>query len=107
MRKMKTFLYVIGRSEGPIKIGISSTPEKRLSSVQNGCPFKIEVLYRRKFYTRDDARYIEQHFHRTHAHVRLKGEWFDVSANSIIQTIECSFADSDCKWREFIDGDEL
>lgn len=106
-RNSKTFLYVIGRPEGPIKVGISSKPDKRVSSIQNGCPFPVEVHHRRKFYSREEARAAEAGFHKAHADRRLKGEWFDMQSAVAIALIEASFEEYDRRRRAFIDGDEL
>lgn len=75
-----TFVYVIGRNEGPVKIGISSRPDKRLGSIQNGCPFPIEILYKKRLHTRLKARSAEQYFHKLHFGSRLAGEWFNMTA---------------------------
>lgn len=40
------YVYIIGNKEQELyKIGISKQPNKRLSEIQTGNPYKLEVLY--------------------------------------------------------------
>lgn len=68
-------LYFIQCGEGgPIKIGISSDPVRRMSGMQVACPYPLALLH-------DcgpllDARAYEQRLHARYAPYRLSGEWF-------------------------------
>lgn len=82
------YLYVIGRVDGPVKVGISSTPGARLSAIQTGCPFAIELIFAVKFPDRVHALKHEQIFHEVHDQKRLHGEWFRLEADLAIESIE-------------------
>lgn len=84
------FVYVIGREQGPVKVGISSSPRARLDALQTGCPFRLEILHMQKMRDRDHAIYHERVFHDVHAHIRLMGEWFKLPSDLAIESIESS-----------------
>lgn len=69
-----TFLYavgVIGDCESPVKFGSSNDPMQRLSDIQCGCPYPLEVLAQIRA-----RRGIERLIHRYLHVTRLHGEWF-------------------------------
>lgn len=84
------FVYVIGREEGPVKVGISSNPRKRLSQIKTACPFAAELLHVEPMLDRNHARYHEEMFHGVYAEKRLNGEWFDLDADLAIEQVENS-----------------
>lgn len=70
----ESFLYVF-HCEGFHKVGISKTPNFRLSSLQAMNPYPITlVLYRRV--RAEDARRFEMKIHALLRPYRLHGEWF-------------------------------
>jgi hypothetical protein len=85
------FIYVIGLEEGPIKVGITSSPGPRLAAIQTGCHFKIDILHLRECRDRDDALHHESTFHDVYEGVRLAGEWFDMEADLAIEGIDVGF----------------
>jgi hypothetical protein len=85
------FIYVIGREEGPVKVGVSSYPAGRLSTIQTGCPFKIDILHLRECRDRQHALKHEGSFHRVYADERLSGEWFDLEADYAIECVDMGF----------------
>lgn len=85
------FIYVIGREEGPVKVGITCAPERRLATIQTGCPFKIEILHLRKCFYREHALEHEESFHRVYREHRLAGEWFDLEADLAIEGVDTGF----------------
>lgn len=85
-----TYLYIIGRREGPIKVGITSKPIGRLKMLGTGCPFPIAILHLRLMDDRDHARWHEKCVHAACAQHRLSGEWFDMSCNEAVEQIETS-----------------
>lgn len=85
------FIYVIGREEGPVKVGITSSPNGRLSTIQTGCHFKIEILHLRECRDRDHALEHEQIFHDVYRDERLSGEWFNLDAAHAIEGVDVSF----------------
>lgn len=76
---MPTYLYAIGRPEGPIKIGISDNPEGRLATFQTSCPFKIVILHAEPCDSRQIAIEDEAFAHRHLRAHRLWGEWFQIA----------------------------
>lgn len=69
-------LYIIGNISKEIcKIGISDTPEKRLKSIQTGCPYKVNIL---SYYPDLDYK-TEKDLHRRFRESRLRGEWFRIN----------------------------
>jgi hypothetical protein len=85
------FLYVMGREDGPVKIGISNHPYGRAFSLQTGCPFKIEVLCTRKAKNRAHALYHEALLHDAFKEYRAHGEWFDIEAELVVEQVETAF----------------
>lgn len=85
------YIYVIGREEGPVKVGITSSPGSRLSTIQTGCHFPIEILHLRECRDRDDALRHEQSFHVVYEENRLTGEWFNLDADLAIEGVDCDF----------------
>lgn len=84
------FIYVIGRVEGPVKIGITSALGARLATLQTGCPYKIEVIYARACRDRESALSHERAFHEDNAENRLAGEWFDLDGEYAAEEIDAS-----------------
>jgi hypothetical protein len=71
-KKFKGFIYFFqGQSGGAIKIGYSSSPEKRLKELQTGYPDALKILL---MIPGDEK--TERIIHRQLKEFRLKGEWF-------------------------------
>ena len=71
-KKSKGFLYFFqGQSGGAIKIGYSSSPEKRLKELQTGYPDALKILL---MIPGDEK--AERVLHQQLKDFRLKGEWF-------------------------------
>ena len=94
-----SYIYAIGPKHGPIKIGYSKTPQKRVNELQTG---HHEKLYLHYYAEIDDnkAEIIEHLIHRSNNHRRINGEWFDLS-------IEDSKAEIDFAIIRFGDDDSL
>lgn len=98
MREQDIYVYVFGirkknRVSGPVKVGISATPSKRLASMQTGCPDELVLVTTFRFHCRENAKSIEAIFHKLHDKDRRKGEWFNLIPSDAIQYlityIEC------------------
>lgn len=87
---MTTYLYAIGHPNGPVKIGISHSPERRLSEFQTACPFPISVLHAEPCESRQVAFSDEAFAHRFFSEHRLWGEWFDVTGNMAIDCVKAT-----------------
>ena len=82
---MNYYLYCIAyKNEGPVKIGISDNPFRRLKELQTGNPYKLNIYFMRNFRTKEIARFIETNLsHQLNAkgvQINVGGnEWFDFS----------------------------
>lgn len=84
---VETFVYVIGRPQGPVKIGMSIDPERRAKALQPGCPFPLRVLHRVAFLSGKKAYEVEQQTHEILDDCATVGEWFDVDADYALDSI--------------------
>jgi hypothetical protein len=85
------YIYVIGREEGPVKVGISDNPHGRLRTLQTGSAVKLKLLHTRAGRDRAHVLWHEETFHVVHKDVRLSGEWFDMPADEAIESVDTSF----------------
>jgi hypothetical protein len=90
MNMSSTYLYVIGRHQGPVKIGISRDPSARLGSLQTGCPFKLDLLHKAALPSRVDAERQEGIIHDTYRDHWIRGEWFRLDADTATEAVECA-----------------
>jgi hypothetical protein len=86
------FIYVIGREEGPVKVGITSSPADRLRTLQTGCPFKLTLFQKWECADRSDAIEHEDIFGGVCADSRIIGEWFDMTAEHAVRVVNAPFA---------------
>lgn len=78
------FVYFAqGESGGPIKIGISRDPVRRVAALSNGSPERLEILF-----VRPANEEIERRLHRMFAAGRLHGEWFAEDTPKLAEFIE-------------------
>jgi hypothetical protein len=81
------FIYVIGGTEKPYKIGITNNPGRRLKNLQTGHPSKLRIHHVEPI-PDDQVRLIEQTIHKTINHKRLQGEWFDITLEDAIAEVK-------------------
>lgn len=81
-----SYIYIIGGTEKPYKIGFSKEPHKRLKSLQTGYPEKLTLHYIKEI-DETQVRQLEKHIHRAIAYKRTKGEWFNISLDDAISEI--------------------
>jgi len=81
---MKQNLYVIGEGTGSgvVKIGKSADVQSRLTSLQTGCPVRLQILH-----VESDAGELESWLHDQFAQYRQHGEWFNFGANDPVATV--------------------
>jgi hypothetical protein len=103
------FLYVIAKKSddagmvGPVKVGISNNPKKRLATIQTACPFPVDLAYVFSCPNREIARQMERMFHETRRDKCLYGEWFDYSPRQTVAilciafhvALRCNLSDDD------------
>ncbi len=86
MRERPTYVYMIGHERkdgmlgGPVKIGVSDDPAKRLKQMQTSSPQKLAILAVIAMPMRKAAFMLEAVLHAYFADKRMQGEWFDVCA---------------------------
>lgn len=81
------YIYVIGGTEKPYKIGITNNPERRLKNLQTGHPYELKIHYKEEI-PESQVRLIEQTIHKTIKHKQTKGEWFDISLEDAIAEVK-------------------
>lgn len=94
-RKIKTdhFIYVIATVTtddaiiGPVKIGITDNPCRRLSAIQTSCPLKIGIAIAFRFPDREVARAIESSVHNFLDDWNFIGEWFEISPSDAMRSL--------------------
>lgn len=82
-REFCEYLYVMQVQVGEhswMKVGISNDPERRIISVQGGCPIPILDVWCVRFKTRTYAELAEAQIHGKLAESFSCGEWFSGSA---------------------------
>jgi len=82
------FVYIIQAESGPVKIGMTTNCEQRLSDLQVANYELLTLLFRIECESVGQATEIEQSLHERYQSQRIRGEWFDVSPNEIIPDIQ-------------------
>lgn len=82
-----SWIYVIGVTDNPVKIGKANNMKGRLMSLQIGCPDPLIVHYTLGIEP-SLAQPIETACHRELAAKHRRGEWFDVSAAEAIEVVK-------------------
>ena len=59
-----------------MKIGWSSTPEKRLEKMQVGCPHKLQIVLKIPCKSEMHSKFVEAKAHQLFKKARKRGEWF-------------------------------
>lgn len=81
------YLYVIAASpDGPVKLGYSDRPERRMRALQTGRPDRLS-LYHQEPVSATQARRYEQRLHRDLNHIRTGGEWFAMTTEQAIAEV--------------------
>jgi hypothetical protein len=84
---LSSYVYVIGHTDGPNKVGITSGPRQRLAEFQCVSPVQLRHRWFR-CESWEDAVALER---ATHVHLkkyRQRGEWFAVDAEAAEQAVE-------------------
>lgn len=92
---MQHFLYVIGASDsGPVKLGISANPDRRLRALQTGHPERLRVFHRESV-PPDKAPLFERLLHRDVGYLRTIGEWFNMTVEHAIAHVQFTLIEYD------------
>src|SRR3954465_10366052 len=73
------FVYLILASTGPVKIGRSRHPAKRLKQLAT-LPFTVQLVHQIQT---DDMVWLEGKLHRDFSTQRINGEWFNLTSEQI------------------------
>lgn len=80
-------MYVIGATpNGPLKLGISADPERRVGQLQTGHAERLQ-LFHSELVANTKARLFERLLHRDIGYRRTIGEWFNLSVEEAIAHI--------------------
>ena len=81
------FIYIIGGDDDYHKVGIARSPQKRLKTLQCGCPFNVRILYQREC---DEAKAlrIERSAHTILKEHNTAREWFKCSLKVAVHAVE-------------------
>jgi hypothetical protein len=86
----ESFVYVIAAgAEGPVKVGFSADPDRRLRQLQTGHPERLEIFHRQGF-DAALAPLMEKLVHKLMAPKRRQGEWFAYTVEDAIAGVEFS-----------------
>lgn len=76
------YLYIIGSTDPPYKVGISVNPAKRLRALQTGYPLPLQIHYQvATEYNR--CKLLETALHRNLQSFRCNGEWFNLELDKL------------------------
>lgn len=78
------YVYFLKADNGLIKIGRSKNLDKRLDHFTTKLPYKLKLVHQIKT---NDTNKLEKHFHELYSNRRIRGEWFDLS-NDTMQEIK-------------------
>lgn len=84
--RVTDYVYVIKCDAGPIKVGMSDKPQKRLVDLQVACPFELELTHIAD--CKGHASEIESAAHHFLSANHLRGEWFSVSVDVAVAAVQ-------------------
>jgi hypothetical protein len=94
------FIQQNPEENGPVKIGISKDPQRRLDTLQTGSPHELELIYTARVAAESEC---EDYLHEMWSSRRLNGEWFDIgllfegrSPAFLIGDLPASYVFEDC-----------
>jgi hypothetical protein len=94
----RSFVYVIGCDGHPVKVGTARDVVQRVKELQTGFPFDLRI-YGTVEIEASAARHLERAAHKALSKHRLRGEWFQVSPATALDTVERIAADWSSKVR--------
>jgi len=82
-----SYIYVIGDTTSPYKIGFTKDPDNRLRTLQTGNPKKLQIHYK-EMIGENEVKYIEKQIHKELKRKQVSGEWFNVSLDDAISEVK-------------------
>ena len=80
--RSKGVVYILRADNGLVKIGITINIARRLATLNTQLPYDLVPIL---FIDCNDCPALEQELHKKFANVRVRGEWFNLSASDIAQ----------------------
>lgn len=77
------FIQPDGTRHGPVKIGIAADLDRRISQLQTGSPYTLELFKCLPFGCREHAKEMERGLHKLFERQRTQGEWFDLDGDDV------------------------
>lgn len=80
------YLYAIQHPHGYVKVGKGSNPKRRANGVQVGSPYDLELRFMVKYHEPSvllDEVDLENHVHEELREFSVRGEWFEISIQSL------------------------
>ena len=93
------YVYVIeckSTKPYPVKIGVATSPEKRIIELQTGNPYPLKLLASIPFDSKKFAYEFESFVHRGNKRSAIGGEWFDSKKIDLNRSVRA--------WNSFCDG---
>lgn len=91
--KKRTSAYVVASDYGT-KVGVSSTPEVRLSMMQTGCPVPLSLFFVLPTRSVEHARACEQYAHAALRPLHIHREWFNVEPEDAALVLVDAFGET-------------
>jgi len=85
---MNGFVYVIQSSDHTVKIGSSSSPKSRLSSMASGTAAELKLIASIECDDRKHAFAVEKDVRRQLKPVHMRGEWFKINAHQAAHIVK-------------------
>lgn len=84
------YVYVVGLrgASTPIKVGVASNVEIRLSTLQVGNHLELELKYAHECSGQAVAEKLERRIHQLLQKQHLRGEWFTVEASAVAAALQ-------------------
>lgn len=88
------YVYAIGSQSGPVKIGYSSDPSKRLKTLQAKADHELFILGKWSIHGRR-ALCIERYVHWLLRDKHFTGEWFNATRDEAAEAVRLAMAEED------------
>lgn len=83
---MNSYVYLI-TDGGLTKVGLSDNPKSRLEALQIANAQKLQLRHVFTCHDRASANWLESLIHKRYSQFKVSGEWFNVSADTIISDV--------------------
>lgn len=94
-------VYVLKSEAGPVKVGIAKNVAMRAQGLSQQQPFSVAVV---EIFQTNKAREIEALAHKLLRAHRIRGEWFNVSAEKAVEAVKAAIFEADNKLEESASG---